>query len=76
MVWGWLATTLAGLLPLIAASLVARVLFALGMGFVTYTGFAFLLDYIKDEIVLRLGLLPSPVLEILGTAFRMIELTA
>lgn len=61
LVWllGGLATMLQGLVP--------RVLFALGIGFTTFTGVTVAIDSLKADIISRLGSLDSVIVQVLST---------
>jgi len=45
---------------------VKKILVALGVGFVTYTGFDTAMDSLKDYVYMRLGSAPASVVQILG----------
>ena len=59
------AAILGGLLQ-IATSLVGRVLLALGIGFVTYSGFQVGIDWLLNEIKANMSALPSEVVSFLA----------
>jgi len=56
--------TLGGFLGLITANIVGRVLMALGVSFVTYTGLDTALDYVKGEVAGIYGQLPTLVIQV------------
>jgi len=62
----FLAALLGGLASA-AGSIVGRVLIALGIGYVTYSGLSVLIDWIKAEIFAHLMGINSTVLGIIGT---------
>lgn len=62
----FIAALLGGLAS-VAGSIVGRVLIALGIGYVSYTGVNVLLDWLKSEIYSRLNGAGSDVLGMLGT---------
>lgn len=55
-----------GGLATVAGSIVGRVLLALGMGFVTYTGFDAAVTYLLNQIKGDLSAMPGDVLSLLG----------
>jgi len=60
------AATLIGFLALSAASLTGRVLLALGIGFVAYTGIDIVLSTLLGDITTRIGGLPAFIIQVLG----------
>lgn len=60
--WGALLGALAQGL----SSLVGRALVALGIGYVTYSGFSVLLDWLKADIISNVNSLPATILAIVG----------
>lgn len=61
----WWAT-LAGLFLNIAGSVVGRVLLALGMGYVTYTGFDLAIGSLLTQIKSNMSAMPAEALNFLG----------
>lgn len=55
-----------GALIQVAGTLVGQVLISLGIGYVTYTGVSFSLDWLKSMIVTSAAGLPSQVIAIAG----------
>lgn len=60
-----LMSLLGGLLT-IAGSMVGRVLIALGMGYVSYSGFDLVVTWLLDQIKADLGAMPADVVSFLG----------
>lgn len=60
------AATLIGYLALAAASLTGRVLLALGISFVSYTGITVVLDGLKSGIQTQMGELSGTILQVLA----------
>lgn len=56
-----------GMLINLVGTLVGRVLIALGISVITYTGFSATLDWMKAEAINSLGGLPGEVVGMLGT---------
>lgn len=61
----FVAALLGGLLS-ITSSLVGRVLVALGIGTVTYTGIVTVLDYAKAQALASIGSAPAQLVQLLG----------
>jgi len=61
----FLAALVGGLLMALSSA-VGRVLVALSIGYVTYTGITITLDWIQGQIVERIDGLPSTVISVLG----------
>jgi hypothetical protein len=57
-----LAPAAVGLLTVVAASIVTRVLIGIGIGIVSYIGFAVVLDFIITNITASFNTLPAKVL--------------
>lgn len=57
---------LIGGLAVMLERLVPRILFALGVGFVTYAGVDAALDLLMDNVIARLGELPATVISVLS----------
>lgn len=62
----WLAAAIGGVFLNIAASLVGRVLVALGLGVATYTGFSASLSWLKSSAVAALLSLPPDIVAMLS----------
>jgi hypothetical protein len=60
-----LMSLLGGLLT-IAGSMVGRVLIALGMGYVTYSGFDVAVSWLLDQIKTNLGAMPADIVAFLS----------
>lgn len=61
-----LLTSLLGGLLSICSSLVGRVLMALGLSYVTYSGFSLGADFLLNEIKVNLGSMPADILSFLA----------
>jgi len=61
----FIAALLGGLIN-IAATLAGRVLLALGVGFVTYTGFESGLDYLKSQAISNIQSLPADMVQLIA----------
>jgi len=61
-----LAQVLWGLFMMVLPSIIGRVLLALGMGFVTFKGFDFIVTWILNNAKDNLAGMPSEILQFLG----------
>ena len=61
------AQAIGGVLVSVAGNVVSRVLVALGIGVVTYTGMNFTLDWLKGQVVANIQSLPPEVIGMLST---------
>ena len=61
-----LISGLIGALLTFAASMVGRVLLALGLGYVTYSGFDVAIDYLKTNIMQNFAGMPSEIVSFLA----------
>lgn len=62
----FIAALLGGLVSA-AGSIVGRVLIALGVGFVSYSGLSVTLDFLKTQALANISALPGDVLAIVGS---------